>query len=223
MSNSDNPKISGRVQPNEQNQLREGQSNKSLSTPGGTIEVQGFGVAQRLTAYKKKLVAKSLQELIDAETAVVDAGTRNLHSKVSYGSAVVALTEFDEVRERNKIKKTYDIEEANQGVELANSMDAHAEAEHQAELASIRRAEDLEKAKNPPNKSEKRKRPTSDPEAEFDDILNYGVEGKNASIAERAIAKFIKQKGGEEALTEEDRENIRMARMRAAQKDNAKS
>jgi len=162
---------------------------------------------ERIRAYGNRKYYEARKAEIEAHTGMTDALGDNLRSRRGLQCEVVESEEWDEERERERIRATY----AREDIELNESLE---EAKHEAELARLRREEELKQAKQ--RGKVKQQRPSGPSRLErfredIEQLMETGTLGSFMAIAEEYRQELIAERGGEEHLTEKDKENIELA------------
>ncbi len=164
--------------------------------------------------------SNSRRRLFEASAKEVAAFTELTEALDAQEQAAHALertrlksAEWDEEVERKRIRTNYALED----IDLDEAL---AQRRHEQAMARRRREAEL----NPPEPPEQKHGPTREEQLQrlADDVLQYGTTGRASKIAEQKIADFIASRGGEESLSDEDRENIAQLRAEALRLDQSK-
>jgi len=161
-------------------------------------------VFERLRAYRNRKYYESRQAEIEGHTGMTEALDENLRARGNLQRRMIESEEWDEERERKRIRAEYALED----IELDESL---KQTKHEAELARLRREAELQQAQQP-----KQRRPSGPSHLErfrdeIEQLMETGTLGSYMAIAEEYRRKLIEERGGEEYLTEEDRRRIELA------------
>ena len=168
----------------------------------------------------ERMRSYSRRKLFEARTKEVEAFTELTHALNIQEQAAHSLertrlrsAEWDEETERKRIRTNYALED----IDLDEALE---QRQHEQELARRRREAEL----NPPEPPQTNHGPTREEQLRnlADDVLQYGTTGRASKVAEQKIADFIASRGGEESLSDEDRENIAQLRAEALRLDQSK-
>jgi hypothetical protein len=160
------------------------------------------------------------EELYYALIGLIEAQERAIKAKMSLERTAVSLEFLDEFRQLEREKIRADMEWERATIRIKNDHMLAALAKSDADLYTAR--EQAEKIMNPPPPPPPPDRtPKPDPVKERIRTTLHG--GQYAEHAEQQIQELIKQRGGEDKLTEEDRDRIRNTRLHAARADQGKS
>lgn len=188
------------------------------SNAGQQLEVsqirppQVGGLLSKWLYHFQAQTVRKQQELFHSLVGLMAAQEEAIRAKVSLERTVVSLEFLDDYRqlEREKIRAEIEWERARLRIK-----DDEILAELATSAANLHKAREIaEKVMNaaPPEKTVR-----TDPVSEQIRSSLHG--GKYTREAEADIEQFIKDKGGEGNLTEEDRERIRNTRLRATKAD----
>lgn len=168
---------------------------------------------ERIRSVADKKYYQFKADEINAHTNMTNALRENLQARDGLKQAIVESEEWNEQLERKRIRTTYEIEDM--------ELDANLERrKHELALDAHRRQVEYDRLVNPPKSEKPRKK---DFRAEAEEMLKYGNAGPNLRAAHQVIEELIKERGGEDKLTEEDRERIELLIETARRKDMGKS
>lgn len=162
---------------------------------------------ERLRAYGNRKYYEGRKAEIEAHTGMTDALGANLRSRRDLQCEIVESEEWDEERERRRIRTQYALED----IDLEEQLEKR---KHEREMARLRREDERKQQEQAPKAKRRRTSGLSDLERfreEIEQLMETGTLGSYMAIAEEFRQRLIEERGGEEYLTEEDKRRIELA------------
>ena len=160
-------------------------------------------VVERMRAYGRRRYYDSRKAEIESHTGMTDALSGNLSARRALQREIMESEQWDEERERKRIRGAHALEDIEHEEELA-------EREHQRAVDRKRRERELRQLDAPPQKPARATREERVRE-EISQIMERGAYGKFVAIAMEFRDILIEKRGGIENLTDEDWERIELA------------
>ena len=172
----------------------------------------------RLRESSETKLLRAKEEKADAMKGYLEALDGALQAKTNLNVTREIADNIDSLREEARTQVRTNLTTRKSELEDAVHELEMKRLRNQAEREALE--DQIARAKEPPKRKPQKERRSFAEDAE--DMLRYGAMGSNRADAEKAIAQFIEEKGGEEYLSAEDHERITGLRLHATRLDQSK-
>jgi hypothetical protein len=165
------------------------------------------GPLQRFRDYWQRLNIEQRRKLFEEIANLIHAQERAAHAKVDFDKACVKLEQLDEIRELERFRVR---------AEISTEYNRIVTDLLQSGLTLDNLLDEIKRKASPPTKTQERRDPN-------EDALRATLRGgRYEGLAEKEIEDFVRERGGEENLNDEDKERIRNTRRLAAELDQSR-
>ncbi|WP_436644545.1 hypothetical protein [Microbaculum sp. FT89] len=180
----------------------------------------GLVIRQLSALWRERLLSRGQRRYIAERLGHNNDTIKYIEGELELWAKLIERSEFDEGHERalaQQRKQASLVAEqtklTEEQIKLAEKQAKLREIQEESDKESARRQRDVRALDNPPRSKGDARREA------YRNMARYGAKGRHSIMAEEVIADLIAERGGEENLTDEDRENIARARHQAAYDD----